>query len=154
MNVFVLLNTKEDILKNIGHRAVLGHLWLPKYLFPTMEVNGARKQPVHKISSKYLPLCSAEQRNEYRFGTTWEWVNDRIFIYGWTIPLNAATQWPKYSKIQVGLAATHKWAACGLFRPSAVAPCSVLRGCTIRVLLIQPKLLPCTFSRSSVLKCE
>ncbi len=25
MNVFVLLNTKEDILKNVGNRAVLGH---------------------------------------------------------------------------------------------------------------------------------
>ncbi len=57
--------------------------------FPTMEVNGAPKQPGYKLSSKYLPLCSAEQRNSYRFGTTWGWVNDdRIFIFGWTIPLN------------------------------------------------------------------
>ncbi len=38
-------------------------------------------------SSEYLPLCSAEQRHSYRFGTTWGWVNDRIFIFGWTIPL-------------------------------------------------------------------
>ncbi len=30
-------------------------------LFPTMEVNGAPKQPGYKLSSKYLPLCSAEQ---------------------------------------------------------------------------------------------
>ncbi len=56
--------------------------------FPTMEVNGAPKQPGYKLSSKYLPLCLAEQRNSYRFGTTWGWVNDdRIFIFGWTIPL-------------------------------------------------------------------
>ncbi len=56
--------------------------------FPTMEVNGAPKQPGYKLSSKYLPLCSAEQRHSYRFGTTWGWVNDdRIFIFGWTIPL-------------------------------------------------------------------
>ncbi len=41
-----------------------------------MEVNGAPKQPGYKLSSKYLPLCSAEQRNSYRCGTTWEWVND------------------------------------------------------------------------------
>ncbi len=40
------------------------------FLFPTMEVNGAPKQPGYKLSSKYLPLCSAEQRNSYRFGTT------------------------------------------------------------------------------------
>ncbi len=57
--------------------------------FPTMEVNGAPKQPGYKLSSKYLPLCSEEQRHSYRFGTTWGWVNDdRIFIFGWTIPLS------------------------------------------------------------------
>ncbi len=60
------------------------------FFFPTMEVNGAPKQPGYKLSSKYLPLCSAEQRKSYRFGTTWGWVNDdRIFIFGWTIPLSA-----------------------------------------------------------------
>ncbi len=59
------------------------------FIFPTMEVNGAPKQSGYKLSSKYLPLCSAEQRNSYRFGTTWGWVNDdRICIFGWTIPLN------------------------------------------------------------------
>ncbi len=57
--------------------------------FPTMEVNGASKQPCDKLSSKYLPLCSAEQINSYRCGTTWGWVNDdTIFIFGWTIPLS------------------------------------------------------------------
>ncbi len=58
------------------------------FFFPTMEVNGAPKQPGYKLSSTYIPLCSAEQRNSYRFGITWGWVNiDRIFIFGWTIPL-------------------------------------------------------------------
>ncbi len=57
-------------------------------VFPTMEVNGAPKQPGYNLSSKYRPLCSAEQRNSYRFGTTCGRVNDdRIFIFGWTIPL-------------------------------------------------------------------
>ncbi len=56
------------------------------FFFPTMEVNGAPKQPGYKLSSKYLPLCSAEQRHSYRFGTTWGWVNDTIFIFGWTVP--------------------------------------------------------------------
>ncbi len=51
----------------------------------SMEVNGAPKQPGYKLSSKYLPLCLAEQRHSYRFGTTWGWINDdRIFIFGWT----------------------------------------------------------------------
>ncbi len=56
------------------------------FYFPTMEVNGAPKQPGYKLSSKYLPLCSAEQRHSYRFGTTWGRVNDDRF-FGWTIPL-------------------------------------------------------------------
>jgi len=29
--------------------------------------------------SKYLLLCSTQQINSYRFGTTWGWVNNRIF---------------------------------------------------------------------------
>ncbi len=59
--------------------------------FSYMKVNGAPKQPGYKLSSEYLPLCLAEQRNSYRFGTTWGWVNDdRIFIFGWTIPLSLA----------------------------------------------------------------
>ncbi len=55
----------------------------------TMEVNGAPELLCFPRSSEYLPLCSAEQRNSYRLGTTWGWVNDdRIFIFGWTIPLS------------------------------------------------------------------
>ncbi len=74
------------------NRAVLGHHWLPLYLFfPTMEVNGAPKLPGYKLSSNYLPLCSAEQTHSYRFGTTSGWVNeDRIYIFGWTIPLKTS----------------------------------------------------------------
>ncbi len=70
---------------------VWGTIDFHSMFFPTMEVNGAPKQPGYKLSSKYLPLCSAEQRHSYRFGTTWGWVNDdRIFIFGWTIPLRAS----------------------------------------------------------------
>ncbi len=55
-----------------------------------MEVNGSPKQPGYKLSSKYLPLCSAEQRHSYRVGTTGGWVNDdRIYIFGWTNPFKA-----------------------------------------------------------------
>ncbi len=67
MNVFVLLNTKEDILKNVGKTE---QIWIIVFFFPTEEVNGVPKQPGYKLSSKYLPLYSAEQRNSYRFGTT------------------------------------------------------------------------------------
>ncbi len=55
----------------------------------TMEVNGAPELLCFPHSSEYLPLCSAEQTHSYRFGSTWGWVNDdRIFIFGWTIPLS------------------------------------------------------------------
>ncbi len=56
----------------------------------TMEVNGAPDLLCFPHSSEYLPLCSAEQRHSYRFRTTGGGVNDdRIFIFGWTIPLRA-----------------------------------------------------------------
>ncbi len=55
----------------------------------TIEVNSAPELLCFPHSSKYLPLCSAEQRHSYRFGTTWGWVNDdRINIFGWSIPLS------------------------------------------------------------------
>ncbi len=69
MNDFVLLNTKEDILKNVGNSGFGAPLTSIVLFFSTMEVNGAPKQPDYKLSSKYLPLCS-EQINSYRFGTT------------------------------------------------------------------------------------
>ncbi len=60
-----------------------------------MQVNGAPELLCFPHSSEYLPLCSAEQRHSYRFGITWGWVNDdRIFIFGWTIPLRSLhTEW-------------------------------------------------------------
>ncbi len=40
-------------------------------------------------NQKYLNLCSEDERRSYGFGVTWGWViNDRIFIFGWTNPLN------------------------------------------------------------------
>ncbi len=38
---------------------------------------------------KNLNLCSEDEQRSYGFGMTWGWViKDRIFIFGWTIPLN------------------------------------------------------------------
>jgi len=55
--------------------------------FSTMEVNGTKQLFGSNRSSKYLPMCSAEERNSYMFVTIWEWVNDdRIFIFGRSIP--------------------------------------------------------------------
>ncbi len=52
-----------------------------------MEVNGYRPLFGYQQYSKYI-LCSAEERNSYRFGTTRGWINDdRIYIFVYTIPL-------------------------------------------------------------------
>jgi len=71
MSFFLLLNTKEDVLKNDLNQTVVWHHWLPsrkkKILWKSMEFGSNR-------SSKYLRLCSAEERNSYRFATTWGWV--------------------------------------------------------------------------------
>ncbi len=69
MYVFVL-NTKEDILKKVCNQAVLGTIDFHSRNENSMEVNGAPELLCFPHSSEYLPLCSAEQRHSYRFGTT------------------------------------------------------------------------------------
>ncbi len=98
---FLLLSTKkEDTLKNVGNQTADGSHWLPY----VKNVNGYRQLFGYQHSSKYLLLCSTEERNSYRFGgwvndtvfifwvnmeMNWGWVNDdRIVIFGWTVPLN------------------------------------------------------------------
>ncbi len=61
MNVFVLLNTKEDILKNVGNRAVLGHYWLPCNFFSTVDVNGAQNS---LVTSFLLNIYICVQQNK------------------------------------------------------------------------------------------
>ncbi len=86
--MFVLLNTKEDILQKVCNQAVLGHHWFLEYEIKYYEVNGAPELLCVPQSSEYLPLCSAEQTHSYRFGNTCWWVNDdRIYTFEWTIPL-------------------------------------------------------------------
>ncbi len=77
--IFWILWEKEQFWDIIDFHSI--------FFCPFLEVNGAPKQPGYKLSSKYLSLCSAEQRHSYRFGTTRGWVNDRIFLCGWTIPV-------------------------------------------------------------------
>ncbi len=103
----------------------------------TMEVNGAPELLCFPQSSEYLPLCSAEQRHSYRFGTTWGWVNDdRIFIFGWTIPLSAGfliraelQHEPKTSRMSLIIKPwrpqTHAQ-TCFVWRPSGTKRCSVI----------------------------
>ncbi len=42
----------------------------------------------------HLNLCSEDERRSYGFGTSWAWViNDRIFIFGWTVTLMYEESW-------------------------------------------------------------
>jgi len=64
VSFFHLLNTKEDILKIDGNQTVAVtdcH---------SMEKNGYHQMFVHQHSSQYLLLCSTDEGNSYRFGTT------------------------------------------------------------------------------------
>jgi len=46
--------------------------------------------PPLNFNQKYLHLCSEDKQRSYGIGTAWGWViNDLIFIFGWTIPLNS-----------------------------------------------------------------
>ncbi len=78
-----MLVTKQ-LLVNIDF-----HLILLFFIFLSMEVNGYQQLFGYSHFSKYLLLCSAEERCSYRFGTSLGWENDdRIFIFWWTFPLN------------------------------------------------------------------
>ncbi len=56
---------------------------------PLLSMEGQKALRFHQ---KYLNLCSEDERRSYRFGVTWGWViNDRIFTFGWTIPLSSWT---------------------------------------------------------------
>ncbi len=71
-NFCLLLNTKEDTLKNVGNQRCFYWVTEDQKLF------------AFPHSSKYLLLCSTEETTVCRFRTIW--VNyDRICILGWTI---------------------------------------------------------------------
>ncbi len=48
--------------------------------------------------SKYLLLCSTQERNEYKFGRIWGWVSDeRIFIFNLNTVKTGVLIWDSYS---------------------------------------------------------
>ncbi len=59
--------------------------WALNMVVALLSMQGQKALGFHP---KYLNLCSEDELRSYRFGRTWGWViNDRIFIFGWTIPL-------------------------------------------------------------------
>ncbi len=69
-----------------GNRADLGQNWLTWYIYYGNQ--WCPKEPGYKLSSKYLPLCSAKEEkiiqvwNFLRVSKWW-----KNFLFGWTIPL-------------------------------------------------------------------
>ncbi len=54
MNVFVLPNTKEDILKKVCNQAVLGHINFHSRNKNTIEVNGVPESVSHILQNIFL----------------------------------------------------------------------------------------------------
>ncbi len=54
----------------------------------TMEVNGAPE--LFPTFFRITSFVFGRTKTFIRFGTTWGWVNYRMFIFGWTIPLSSA----------------------------------------------------------------
>ncbi len=64
--------------------------WALNVVVPLLYMEGHKALGFH---TKYLNLCSKDERRSYGFGTTWGWViNGRIKIFGWTIPLSTFLQ--------------------------------------------------------------
>ncbi len=68
-----------------------------------MEVDGYRQLFGYPHSSKQHILSSTEERNSYRFGTTWGWVNDDHFFWGGGVnyPFNANNKSSLSSKSKI-----------------------------------------------------
>ncbi len=72
-------------LKNYLSAYCLNRLLHVNVSVALLSTEGQKALGFHK---KYLNLCSVDEQRSYGFGMTWGWViNDRIFIFGWTIPL-------------------------------------------------------------------
>ncbi len=61
--------------------------WALIVVGPLLCMGGQKALGFHQ---KYLNLCSKYKQRSYGFGMTWGWViNDRNFIFGWSIPLSS-----------------------------------------------------------------
>ncbi len=64
--------------------------WALNVLVTLLSMQGQKALGFHQ---KYLNLSFEDERRSYGFGTTWRLaINDRIFVFGWTIPLR---NWPE-----------------------------------------------------------
>jgi len=67
MGFFLLLNTKEDIMKNVGNQTVDGPIDFHSIFCPNIQANvGRQLSGGYQYSLKHLLLCLTEERNSYR----------------------------------------------------------------------------------------
>jgi len=71
MSIFVLLNTKEDILRLLVPIDFHSMKNNKNNNNNTMEVNGDQKLSGYPHSLKYRILCLTDDRHSQRFRTTW-----------------------------------------------------------------------------------
>ncbi len=101
----------------------------------TTKVNGIHCCLNSSIFQSFL--CPTE---EWRFGMTWGWVNDdNIFIFGWTIPLNACrTEGGIQNRkpLPIIWSFPENWTVCLTFRAS-------------RLFLLMPQASSCSLPRKA-----
>ncbi len=75
-------------------RKIFWRMWETGPFWGTIDLQHvSMQQPGYKLSSEYLPLCSAEQRHAYRFETTWGWVNDDRIYFWVNYPVKCKILW-------------------------------------------------------------
>ncbi len=79
MSFCLLMNKKEDILKNVSNPTNARRRWF-HWNKNTMEFYGYPQLFGYTRSLEYLLPWSTEERNPYRFGTTWQWANNDTFL--------------------------------------------------------------------------
>ncbi len=95
----------------------------PLFLFSTEEINQNRNQ-----NELYCQVCLHIRGicfhlfSSHRFGLTWGWVNDdRIFIFGWTIPLSTVMSHVGFLKALCVIAKNSSYTndlwGCALYNP-------------------------------------
>ncbi len=81
---FIKLRLNTDVAWTILTMSLL-RFWALNMVVALLSMQGQKALGFHQ---KYLNLCFENERRSNWFGTTWRWViNDRIKIFGLTIPL-------------------------------------------------------------------
>ncbi len=84
MTIFSRFPYKDYMEKFCHHLLTFMSHIIYLFFLPTMEVNGDQNlvMVTNILKNNFILSFSQKKRKSYRFGMTWGWVNDRIFIFG------------------------------------------------------------------------